>query len=270
MPSFDRLVTVSPPSAANFDADVAALLENAHFLTDTDEPSSVDQTGEFAFVRAANVVPALSATTAPAATETAISIRFRQAPLTTRTGFAQARMAQAAKLVVFPPPAYADLATGADFEGGMAVLATSNRDAAPVDVCAFPLTANARRADGAYIFDVGALDWRAASSSIVYSTNQALERDRLFLSLTFAVAGARIWAMLLESAAIEGGVLGEAVLTRRYMTRQHGGVTVHRELADEDGRWDINGVEPDGRRRYLTVDCQQRSYSTTSVQLNAT
>lgn len=265
MPRLDRLITLSAPTTATYAADLWALQTAAAWLTDASVAADVDQVGEFAFIDASgNVVSIWDSTARIGAARGA----YR---------YTSARQALARQLVIVPPPAYSELATGAAFTSGKATVSVSIDGGADAAVFEYPLTSSARRADGAYVFGLGALNWRIAAATFDVNTRMAIGPDatrrdpnaRITLQLDFSVAQTKAWAMLVETSSFEGGVLGEAVQNRRYRVRQTDAATLHSELADDDGKWQIVGLEPDGRRRMLNIDCQQYSYSSQQVSLNA-
>ena len=243
MPSFDRVVTIGPPTKATYTATLAALEAPAHQINDGDPVANIDLPGEFAFANAQGLIQ-----------------WFSPAPFTIN----RQRFADATDAVIVPPAAQAGEAVvggvlpNADtFLGGHVRLYVAiGASTAPGLLLSFALD-DVMVDDGVHTFGLSDYAWHYAAESV--SDLTPFSNTRYTAEFDFVVRTRKAWAMLLDGGSYDT-IVGEATAattqTRRYRMR-YAEVDTFQDLNDGDEAWNIVGVELEGRRRTMLVDVQR-------------
>lgn len=245
MPSFDRVVRIGAPNAATYTGSHAALESDLHAFATGDSPSRIDVPGEFAFATAAGLIAWW---------------RDRSPThLVSRDHFAAA-----VKLLAVPPQSPGTLPHGDQLTGGKIALGVRLEAARAIRLFDFDITAGTL-ADGRLEYAIANYQWRYSQNQWEIPTTGGIldytaDQVEFVVNLDFAVRTAAVWAMLLETAAVDS-IGADAVTTatqrRQYRIRHTAEATTFKELTDDDGTWNIVAVEPEGRKRFMMLDCER-------------
>lgn len=236
MPSFDQLVSIGPPSTAEYSASLDDLEGTFNRIDDGDPVANIDKPGEFAFANPQGLIGWFD-------TNDSYFIPHRRFMLANR-----------AILVV--PDGPGGLPVGADLTGGTVTLAYEVASSRPVDVFKLDLTAGAF-ASGIYTYQLANYAWLRGAA---IKFGSALRQTLIVYHVRFAfqVRTTRHWARLVDGGSFDsvGGDTPSVLQSRRYRMR-YADVSTFAELTDGDGKWNVVGIEPEGRRRYMELDVQR-------------
>lgn len=238
MPTFDRIVEIGAPSAAEYTALLDTLEDHPYIINDGDPVSGIDVPGEFAFANAQGLIGWFD----PADSYFIPRARFSMAT---------------SALLVAPGGGPGGLPVAANLLSGTVRLSLSIDGGYPTPVFELDISAGAV-ANGVYTYTLGAYRWLRGNAA-KYGSAIAQTLIRYTVNFDFRVATARRWAQLQDSQAFDtvAGQSPATLQTRRYRIRHTPLATTFAELTDDVGKWDIVSVEPEGRRRYMTLECQR-------------
>ena len=240
MPSFDRVVSIGPPSRALYVAQLDSLETFPYTLDDGDNVSKIDVPGEFAYATAAAA---------------GVIGWFDPNDL---YNVERTRFQAATRLLVVAPGGEAGeggLPVGSDLLGGRITFHYGLAGAAPVPLFRHNVTAGALTA-GRYEWSLGGYVWFPAATP--YGDTR-LDQIRYVLDMAFEVRGRKSWARLMDAGSFDvvTAQTPEIQQTRRYLMRYDESVSTFNELTDAGERWNIVSVEPEGRRRTMELECQR-------------